>query len=438
MVAASEVVDVSILIQDASPSRTNFGAMAIIAYHENGPEKFEYTTDEAGIASMTADGFGAGSDVRIKFDAIKAQNPKVKTIKVFNRAAPNAQSITLTPTLTTEGKLVEFEVFVNGVSTTVSRTIPAAATVNGEATALQALLNAITGVTAVDNTGSVTITPDDDEARIYLRGCPTHLTPKEGSADAGIASDLTAALLEDSGWYGFLIDSMSEAELNAAGAWAQSNSRVFHGQTADQDVLTGVTTDVASDFVAAGYHYAGVQYSADMVGQLSAALMGRMFSTNPGQSTWENQRLTSIQADNLTGTEYGNAKGKKCGLYVPIKGLDITRNISAASGRFFDLTRDSDWIKDTMQAAVITVLVNSEKVPHNASGYSQIEAPVRTTLAASVRRGILSPASVAVNVPTEAEVDPADRVARSFTGLTFSGRFAGAIHQATLAGELAA
>lgn len=440
MTDISEVVDVSILIQDAAPGRANFGTMGVFAYHTNGPAVLTYDTTPDGLAAMVADGFGVGHDAYRKVSAVAGQSPrKIKQVKVFNRAAVNAQELLITPTVTAEGYVYgPWSVSVGAVTTEVSYTVLAAATPTIIATALHALFSAIAGVTSTDNTGSFSLEPTADETRIYLRNTPKGVTVKDMSADAGIATDLAAGQLDDPDFYGFVIDGMSEAELNAAGAWAQANGKIFVGLSADTDVFTSSSTDIASDFLAAAYHRAGVFCSADMVGQFHAALMGGELSANPGASVWENKRLSGPVADPLTPGRLNYAKAKKAGLYLNIKNVSVTRNISGGSGRFFDITRDTDWIKENIGVAVYTMLLNQAKVPYTSLGISLVETQVWKILNAATRLGILAPQTATVTSLSETEILDADRVARTYQGTSFAGRLAGAIQTVTIAGEISA
>jgi len=107
------------------------------------------------LIGMTDDGFLTSDAAYLMAVATKSQNPSVKNWKVCRRALAPVATYRLTPTITTAGEVLS--VTVNG--TTISYTIPAAATVATICTAIAALLNAITGVTASDDTTHITLTP---------------------------------------------------------------------------------------------------------------------------------------------------------------------------------------------------------------------------------------------------------------------------------------
>lgn len=438
MVALSHVVGFNVVIQDAAPSRASFGTIAVLAYHELGPERLVYDTTPDGRAAMLLDGFDESHDAYRKNLAIGSQNPKVPQIKVYNRAAPNAQALTLTPTVTAEGRKYEFE--FNGV--TISHTNGAsetATTICDEfRTQIAAAAAQLPNVVAA-GTATLTLALDDATGeRMYLKNVPRFLTVKDTSPDAGIATDLAAALLEDPDFYGVLIDSMSEAEINAAAAWCQANGKILHAQSIDSDIVTNSTTDVASDLEAANYHYAKVWFSRDMPGQLAAAIMGRQFSRNPGSTTWENQVLSAVVPDDLTPTELTNALGKNAGFYLRFgTSTAATRNTAAASGRFLDLTRDTDWLVANSQADVFAYLLNQEKVPFTQAGIDGIEGVLRSRFQLAEDAGVLD-AGWDITLPNIADVDPADKAARRLVANdAFSGTFQGAIHGADFSGVLA-
>lgn len=434
MVAINNVVGFNVLIQDSAPSRSSFGTIAVLAHHTLSPERLVYETTPDGRSGMLLDGFLATHDAYRKNAAIGSQSPKVPSFKLYNRAAPNAQALTLTPTLTIAGRKYEFE--INGV--TISHTNGPAETATTISTALRTQLDLLPNVTA---TGTTTVTlalTDPLGERMYLKNVPRFLTVKDTSPDAGIATDLSNALLEDPDFYGVLIDSNSEAEINSAVAWCQANEKIFHGHTLDGDVVSSSTTDVASDLQAAGYHYGKVWFSRDMVGQLAAAIMGRQFSRAPGSSTWENQRLTGIVPDDLTPTELTNAREKGAGVYLRF-GLDAaaTFNTAASSGRFLDLTRDTDWLKANAQADVLAYLLNQEKVPFTQAGIDGVESVLRARFTLAEDAGVLD-AGWEITLPSIADIDPADKALRQLVASdAFSGKFKGAIHGVQLSGVLA-
>lgn len=437
MASLNLIVGFDALIQDASVGVASFGTIALVVGHSLTAAVRSYEPSSDGLAAMVADGFTVNDDAYLKLSAIMAQQPHTTLVKVYKRGTRNAQTITLTPTNLAQDVVYSFT--INGV--TVSRTNGASETATTWCTAWQAILTGgsvtAVNVTSTNSTTFLTLSLTSETGRrIYIDGAPSYLTIKDTSVDGAIATALNTALADDSDFYGVVIDSMSETENNAAAAWCESNKRVFHGLTADSDVLTNSTTDVGSDFFAAKYTYGGVLYTRNPTKQLAAALMGRQFGIAPGGNNWNNRQLTSINADNLTASEITNAKAKNVGLYLPFSNVNATHNVKAASGRFFDLTRDRDWLVANAQAAIISELVRQEKIPANQRGVNQIESVVRTWFDLAVTAGVLDP-GYTITFPKASALPTLKTTRRFSASKAFLGYFQGAIDGADISGILA-
>src|SRR5690606_6065036 len=151
----------------------------------------------------------------------------------------------------------DFAVDAGGIVTPLQYPVPGSADDEVVATGIVALIHAVTGVDCADDVGSMTVTPTTAGDRFFL-DTNSDLVVKDISADAGIATDLAAGQALDPDFYGVVTDGYSEAEINAAAAWCEANGKEFIGLTNDTDVVTASTTDVASDFYAAGYNRCGV------------------------------------------------------------------------------------------------------------------------------------------------------------------------------------
>jgi hypothetical protein len=190
-----DLVSVSITANTTSPSRTSFGTPGLLAYVPTSvfPERSrEYNS----LTGMISDGFLVSDPAYLMATALKAQNPSVKKWKVLRKALPSEQTIRVTPTITTEGEVLSLT--VNG--TEVTYTIPSGATINSIATALQALFAAIVGVTAVDNTGSVQLTPKNVASAtltVDTNGAGTYTVTIDGTDYAFTATAETKTEIRD-------------------------------------------------------------------------------------------------------------------------------------------------------------------------------------------------------------------------------------------------
>lgn len=88
--------------------------------------------------------------------------------------------------------------------------------------------------------------------------------------DASITAGLDAIELEDPDWYALLTAFKSSADIQEIATWISARAKVFFASSEDADVLTNVSTDIASILKAASYnrvaylwhHQSGVDVTA--------------------------------------------------------------------------------------------------------------------------------------------------------------------------------
>ncbi len=438
MASTNLFVGFDALIQDATVGVSNFGTIGVFCSHSLSAVVRTYEPSSAGLAAMLADGFTENDYAYMALFTIMMMEIPTKSVKIYKRAAANVQALTLTPVNLVQGVPYAFK--VNNVQ--ASRVNGAAETPTTWCTAWQTILAGVgftaVNVTSTNGTTFLTLTKTlGTGRRIYLDEIPSYLTVKDTSPDAGIATDLNQALADDSDFYGVVIDSTSEAENNAAAAWCEANKRMFHALTVDSDVLTNSTTDVGSDFAAAKYTYSGVFYTKNASKLWNVGLMGRQFGRDPGRSTWDNKQLPGIPADNLTASEITNAKAKNVCLYLPVRTLNQTHDITAGSGRFFDMTRDKDFFVDSNRAALLSYQAREEKIPANQLGIDAYESVVRGQCEQAERMGIIDPGWT-VTFPKAADLPNLKATRRLDAGQqAFFALFQGAIHGIDAGGILA-
>lgn len=436
--ALSNLVTVSSSVQDAAARAQSFGTIALFVDTDLFVGWREYTCDADGLAEMVSDGFGTMHDAYLKVSAMASQERSVPSIKVYARENVGTQTYTLTPTEIREGYIYDFS--VNGIA--ITYTVLAASSVAIVCTALQALIDAVTGVTATDNTTDLTVEADDPTdvgCFIDLTG-ERGLTLKADGTDGGLATDFAAAVALDNSFYAVLVDGYSEAAIVAAAALVEANKKLMVCFSPDSDVATSSSTDIASDLETAAYVRTATIFSRDMLGQVGAALMGRQLSFDPGGSNWNWQSLTGVSASSLTQAQYGYVTGKKAGVYALFSApgadaIGITQDVKAASGRFLDITRGVDWLEANLGAAIATELLAQEVVPNTAGGRSLIEKAMSAVFKQGERFGFLT-SNWTITIPTKAEQSSGDRSARILSEVRYTAEIAGAIDKVRVTGTL--
>ena len=436
-----DIISVSITAQTTTVSRLGFGTPLIARFHNVIPSVVrEYKT----LGALTDDGWPATDPAVLIATKILSQNPKPAKFKIGKRASAFTQVVTFEVINVVEGYVYNFDIVVGVTTTTINYVVLAAATPTTVAVALDALINAVVGVSSTPAVGVITITTDTAGDLVDYVGVsdePDNFQFKDITADPGIAADLTAIETADAdGWYALLLDSNSEAEILAAAAFVEARKKIFICNTSDTDVVDNVVTnDVMSDLQSFSYARTAIIYSqARLLNWSGAAWSGNRLPSDPGSSTWAFKTLASVQVDgNLTGGQVSVVESKGGNVYRAIAGVNVTTFGITASGEYIDVTRFIDWLDARIKERIFGVLINNPKVPYTDSGVDLMRAQVLAQLNQGITAGGLAadPAPV-VTAPLVKDIDPADKAARVLPDMFFTATLAGAIHQLVITGVL--
>lgn len=271
--------------------------------------------------------------------------------------------------------------------------------------------------------------------QVYNRAA---LSIKMDHADPGIATDLAAIKLESNAWYGLITLFNSEALVDAAAAWVESNEKLYAAASCDSAIATvaaSSATDVAHDIKAASYARTFVAHHPSPDEFMGAAEMGKFFVISPGGETWRMKELAGVTAEAYSDNEQTNMQDKNAHFYYeiaagsPVVGGDAT----TGSGEYVDVTRFIDWYKSELQADLADMAINSNKIPFTNEGIALVQAKVEKRNAAGIKAGgIASNPAPVVTVPDISEVSSSDKAARELSGVTSTWTLAGAIHHITV------
>lgn len=438
MTDISEIVSVSITAETTGVTQAGFGTPLIAAYHTNFADRVRTYTS---LTGMVADGFAATDPAYLCAQKAFSATPRIQRIKVGKRDSAPTQSVTLTPTDTTEGLVYTVTVTGPGATSgeTFTYTCGAAETVAGITAGLVFQMAGRTGLwTPTDNTTDIDVTATV-AGDLFNFQMNAELTFHDDTADPGLAADLALIAAADTDWYCLLLDSNGEAEINAAAAWTESQRKIFVAHSADSNIATNSTTDVASDLNAASYDRTALitSYASGNLSYASAALAGKMLPTDPGSATWTFKTLSGITRDSLTTTQAGYILGKKANAYQTIGGVNVTRYGTAASGEYMDVTRFVDWLQARLEERIFSLLVNNSKLPYTDASVDLIRAEILAQLRQGITVGGLSgdPEPV-VTAPKVADVSTTDKANRLLPDVQFSATLAGAIHKVTIEGTV--
>lgn len=258
-------------------------------------------------------------------------------------------------------------------------------------------------------------------------------------ADAETYVDALNAIVDiNNDWYGLAIESITEADITAVAAWVEARVKIFAARSADADIITSATDDIASTLQVAEYDRTFLMYhAAAATSYPDAAWLGNCLVRDPGSQTWKFKTLNGITPDTLTSGQTDYALGKNANTYVRVAGVNITQEGVMAGDEYIDVIRGIDWLTARIKERIFTRLVNAAKIPYTNAGIAVIETAVREQLDIALDQGLIAPEpAYTVTVPDVLDTDEIDRQNRELKNVNFRARLAGAIHYTEIRGEV--
>lgn len=173
-----------------------------------------------------------------------------------------------------------------------------------------------------------------------------------------------------------------------------------------------------------------------------AALVGETAGRKAGSYTYKNLILKGLEALDLTDNEV-NEIHNGGGITLLLKAGDIvTSEGKTTSGEYIDVIDSKDWIVQQIGYQSQQLLNSSDKLPYTNAGIAALENVVNNVLQEAFTNGMIATdeddttALYSVNFKTRSEMSAEDRKNRIYTGGNFEFTLAGAIHNATINGEL--
>lgn len=437
--STSDIVQLTVIVSSSALSRRSFGNILGLV----GKVPVGWGLDKVRAFSRTTEltdlGFAAADPASKIASLIKSQVPCPRNFKLAKRTTPAAQSIALKVVSAAVGDKYRIEVGSNaGATTVLEYTALAAPTPTIVATALELLVDGVTGVTSVASTDTITITPETPGDLVNLKGWTSNLEVTDNTPDAGIANDLSACAVFDDDFFGVVLDSQSKAEILAAAAWCEANDRMLFVNSADAACKTSATTDVISALKTLGYKNTVILFDNDeLLGYSGAAWASRGLAFDPGSLTFAFKDLSGVTVDKLTTGEQTFIEGKNGNYYVSHRGKSITYQGKASSGQYADITHFLAWLRDEMDLQVFDTISRAAKLPYTNAGLGAIEGTIWAVLRRGARMGgLIDDENMTVKMPTLDEIDAVTRSNRLIPDIEFGAILAGAAHGARLVGTV--
>lgn len=438
----NDIVQVDITANTVSPTRLGFGTPLVFAYHTRFADAWRAYSS---ISEMYDDGFRSYDDAYRMAARIFAQNPSVPQIIVGRKPTAPAFSTELTITSAVQGQHVQLKVVqpTTGVVTQIDYTIGAAATTTTVATAVELLIEAVTGVASASSGAVITITPEVAGRKVHVYDL-VNCTAEDVTADAGYADELSDFQLENDDWYFLLIDSNSEANVLDVASWTESNDspKLF---LADLHNTTGAnfasTTDIGAQLELDGYMRTASLFTFDSDDFAADGWVGKGATYTPGFATWANKPIVGATPKALTTSQKNALIANNVNYFITIRGRNMTQLGKVANGEFIDIVHGIDALTADIQESVLAVIADADKVPFNKAGFTVIEGAIMGALKRFEAPegsgiGLLNAGSSVVVMPDPESISLSDRQNRRLTGVKFTATLAGAVHFVSIKGTL--
>ena len=489
-IPVSSVVNVNIAIGAPFPQRKGFGILNLVTAETGVIGIAERIRSYQNLDGVAAD-WASTTEVVAAATAYFSQQPKPTELRVSTRyeTAQAAQlrggSVADTPTnlaLFTVISDGSFAISIDGDSQDITAlNFSADTTMDEVADAIQ------TGLQAIATGGYTAATCVHDGSRFFIESGTTGVTSTisfltgvspasgtdissllqmqlgEGTKVDGIAAETITASLDaiqniNSDWYGLmftkevrdLVVINTEDAVEAAADWCEARVKVFVNTTNDLDAYDSVTaTDIGSVLQAKNLRRTMTTFSSHPDQYPSASIVGRAFTVNFSQPnstlTLKFKQMPGITVEQLTQNQKAVLDSKDINALIEVGASDMFAESFMANHTFFDEVHGVDWLQNAIETNVFGyLLTRTTKVPYTDKGVAAVEQQVVKALDEAVLNGLLAPGTTiddrflakgyeTVTIPV-ADVNPSDKSARFYAGLSFTGLGAGALHRVQIDG----
>lgn len=442
MADIDSIVSVTITADSKTPSRRGFGIPALMSYHTVFPETYRRYT---AAADMLSDGFTLYDNAYRMAAAAFNADPTVEQVIVGRLPAAPSYSTELTITSAVQGAYIRFNIIepTTGTVQPIEYLIGAAETTTTVATAVELLVEAVTGVSSSSAGAVITITPTVAGRKVFvydLENCKV----QDITADAGYDTALAALQVETDDWYGVAIDVESQANVNDVAAWCLTNNKLYFQSTQSSYELDGTGT-LGSTLKAASNDRTVILWAPNAHEYAAVTWMAVGLAQDPGVINWAYQELPGITAAisskqaTLTATQKTNLETDNINHYLTVAGLNVTRYGYVTSGEWIDVRHGIDALTARLQEAVFGLLA-SGRVPYTNLGLDMVANVVLGVLKAfegTVEQpGLIARGTSAVIMPALSSITSADKAARRLRGIRFSGTLTGSINKVEIRGTI--
>lgn len=283
-------------------------------------------------------------------------------------------------------------------------------------------------------------------ANAELSGSVPETVAVLGLTSSATNDDITDALdtLRDShdDWYYLIPAAATDAQITAIAAWTAatvlSRQDLAAGQKEAEKLLVAQT---ATKTLALTDAQAVICYNPDAANSfMHAAWVGRMLGYYPQAVTWKWKDISGVAAVDVDATALGTILANHVNTYVNNHKRNYMRDGVCADGEFIDVVIGRWQIKQAMRAAITNLMVDTDDVPYDDTGFAMVAAAVISALNGAAENGIIrtidNRPQFTVTIPRYADATEAQIAQRIMPDITWHATLRGGVHGVSVTGTL--
>lgn len=283
-------------------------------------------------------------------------------------------------------------------------------------------------------------------ANAELSGSVPETVAVLGLTSSATNDDITDALdtLRDShdDWYYLIPAAATDAQITTIAAWTAatvlSRQDLAAGQKEAEKLLVAQT---ATKTLALTDAQAVICYNPDAANSfMHAAWVGRMLRYYPQAVTWKWKDLSGVAAVDVDATALGTLLMNHVNTYVNNHKREYMRDGVCCDGEFIDVVIGRWQIKQAMRAAITNLLVDTDDVPYDDTGFAMVAAAVISALNGAAENGIIrtidNRPQFTVTVPRYADATEAQIAQRIMPDIAWHATLRGGVHGVNVTGTL--
>lgn len=446
MANLDRIAKVNIDLKTTPITEAGFNTILVAGMHVNKLGSISVYTD---IDGLPEDGFKEDSEIYKAVKSAFMQTPKPSFVKVGKIKCDSVEIEVLNAVVDAEYKITvqslndSYEVVSSEYKYTATAIDTVATIANELKTAIESdtVLNPI----ATDSTLTLSNKTTGKDFAITVSDNLKITGLTKGLLSIG--ENLSKINSTDSNWYGLVYASHKVEDILEVADWTEAKNKIFGTSTNENGAKSNEsTTDLGSKLKEKNYLRTHWWYHDKSDEYIESAILTSCFSYNPGSETWANKKLSGISSDGLTESEYQAIKAKNGNTFESFGSFSITQNGKMAGGEWIDVIRFRDWLQSKMQTNIVSVLINSPKIPYTDGGINIISSQVQSTLKEGQNVGGIAPTEYledgtpnpgyVMSVPLASNISSNDKANRNLKNVRFSARLAGAIHVAEISGAV--